>query len=558
MAMLYEIALLATVGLVSWIALDVGLDRALRRRLHCVVALTLAALAWSAGALLLRHASSPAEILVARRILFAGVCSLPAAWVWCALVAARPGADAFAKRIYVALLAPGLVAYACLYVAPGGLFVDWYAVPSRRGPLFFLNAVYSWALISAGSLLVLGVMRRSPDRSLTRIGVVLAAAFVPVFANAAYLLLGVPTWDPTPIAIGFSAVAFRFLVVDLTWGAYQAPVARAEVIAQMRTGVLVADLAGRIVDWNEAAEVVLGARDMEGRPLRRLLAEASAARAREIEVYEFALERGGQRFGTGAVVTDRAEIRRAELRLEMTTRVEALGYLAAGVAHEINNPLTYVTANLVLLDELVSALREPQVCAHLPERLRSRVAESEELIADAREGTERIQRIVERLSQSAAIGDASQMPVRLDVRHVVEKAVSLASFGKNGGEIRVEVAGALPTVVAPEMDLIQIVLHLLHNAAQMGGEDVPITISLGPADGGLAMRVEDGGPGISEHDLPHVFEPFFTTRRPGAALGLGLSMCWELARRSGGTLDAENGPEQGAVFTLWLPAARPA
>jgi signal transduction histidine kinase len=323
----------------------------------------------------------------------------------------------------------------------------------------------------------------------------------------------------------------------------------------MRTGVLVADLAGRVVDWNEAAEGILRARKLEGRPLRRLLAEASAARVREIEVYEFPLERRGQRFGTGAVVTDRTEIRRAELRLEMTTRVEALGYLATGVAHEINNPLTYVSANLVLLDELVSAFCRPELQALLPAPLRSLAEEGEELIADAREGTERIQRIVERLSQSAANGDSSQVPSRLDVRYVVEKAVALASLGKHRGEIQLEATNVLPPVVAPEMDVIQTVLHLLHNAAQMGGKDVPIAIALRAVDGGVAIRVEDGGPGISERDLPHVFEPFFTTRRPGAALGLGLSMCWELARRSGGSLDVENGPEQGAVFTLWLPAA---
>ncbi len=553
--MLYEIALLATIGFVSWIALDVGLDGPRRRRLQCVLALSLAALAWSAGELLLRHASAPSEVIGARRILFAGICTLPAAWVWCALVAARPDADAFARRLFGALLVPGLVAYACLYVAPGGLFVDWYAVPVRRGLLFFPNAVYSWTLISVGSILMLGAMRRSPDRSSTRIGLVLAAAFVPVFANAAYLLLRASPWDPTPVAIGFSALTFRFLVVDLTWGAYHAPAARAEVVAQMRTGVLVADLAGRVVDWNEAAEQVLRARELEGRPLRRLLAEASAARAREIEVYEFALERGGQRFGTGAVVTDRAEIRRAELRLEMTTRVEALGYLATGVAHEINNPLTYVMANLLQLDELVSALGDPELRAKLPERLRSLVADGEELVADAREGAERIQRIVERLSQSAARGDPSQLPVRLDIRAVVEKAVTLARLGKNRGEIRIEVAGELPHVFIPEMDGIQIVLHLLHNAAQMGGDDVPISIGLRAADRGVSLQVVDSGPGISERDLPHVFEPFFTTRRPGAALGLGLSMCWELARRSGGRLDVENGPAQGAVFTLWLPAA---
>ena len=73
-----------------------------------------------------------------------------------------------------------------------------------------------------------------------------------------------------------------------------------------------------------------------------------------------------------------------------------------------------------------------------------------------------------------------------------------------------------------------------------------------------SVRVADQGPGIAEHDLPHLFEPFYTTRRPGTHMGLGLSLCWELARRSGGRLEAENRPGGGAAFTLWLPAERSA
>ena len=96
---------------------------------------------------------------------------------------------------------------------------------------------------------------------------------------------------------------------------------------------------------------------------------------------------------------------------------------------------------------------------------------------------------------------------------------------------------------------------LLLNAIQMGGEQVPITIELGDGEKEVSVRVCDGGPGIPEDDLPHVFDPFFTTRRPGPNLGLGLSLCWELARRNAGRLEAENRPEGGAAFTLWLPVA---
>jgi signal transduction histidine kinase len=248
-------------------------------------------------------------------------------------------------------------------------------------------------------------------------------------------------------------------------------------------------------------------------------------------------------------------MRRAELRLEMTTRVEALGYLAAGVAHEINNPLSYVSVNLTLLDRLVAALATPDVQNVLPSPLRLLTSEAEELLADAREGTERIQRIVERITQISNHETAGQVERAFDVRFAIDKAVELASFGKPRRDAKVIVEGAVPDVYAAESDVIHVVLHLLHNAVQMGGDDVPITIRVRAAEGGVEVRVEDDGPGIAEADLPHVFEPFFTTRRPGVSLGLGLSLCWELARRNGGRLEVANRTEGGAAFTLWLPPA---
>ena len=346
---------------------------------------------------------------------------------------------------------------------------------------------------------------------------------------------------------------FRFLVIDLTWGAYHAPAARAEVVQQMRTGVLVANLEERIVDWNQAAQVILQTPDLEGRTLRRVLAHAGAARNREIEIYEFPLERHGQRFGTGAVVADRTEMRRAELRLEMTTRIEALGYLTAGVAHEINNPLSYVSVNLTLARPADRRAAKPGT-----RRCRRRRAHR------GSGGTDR-RRARRRRAHPAHRGAHDAIWRRAASRARQRRCSTFATRSRRPSRSRAwartvatsnsDVADELPRVRVAEMDVIQIVLHLLHNAAQMGGDDVPVSIRVRAERGGVAVRVEDGGPGIAEHDLPHVFEPLFTTRRPGAALGLGLSLCWELARRSGGTIDVENGPAKGAAFTLWLPAA---
>ncbi|HME71217.1 MAG TPA: sensor histidine kinase, partial [Myxococcota bacterium] len=144
-------------------------------------------------------------------------------------------------------------------------------------------------------------------------------------------------------------------------------------------------------------------------------------------------------------------------------------------------------------------------------------------------------------------------PGLVDIHSAVEKAVALGGLGKGQAALVAHTPAPLPRVLASESDITHIVLHLILNARQMGGEDVRIEIELRPSEGGVAVRVADQGPGISDRDLPRVFEPFYTTRRPSSNLGLGLSLCWELARRHGGRLDAENRPEGGAVFTLWLP-----
>ena len=360
--------------------------------------------------------------------------------------------------------------------------------------------------------------------------------------------------DPTPIAFGVSAVLLRWLVLDLAFASAQPPVAPGEVIAQMRDGVLVADPMGRVIDWNAASERIVGSADLEGRPLGALIAALRRQRGREIEIRSFPLERRGRRFAFGAVLVDRTELRRLELRLELATRLEALGVLASGVAHEVNNPLTYVSVNLALLEPLIAAVGRPELRDALPESLRASAREAHDLIADCREGAERIQRIVEKLRQFTERGASHEASHPHDVVVPVEKAVAMFAFGKRGRRIPVSKPRPLPRVVAIPDDVMHIVLHLLLNAIQMGGDEVPISIDLGATRREAWVRVSDQGPGIPERDLPHVFDPFFTTRRPGPNLGLGLSLCWELARKNGGRLEVENVRAGGAAFTLTLPA----
>jgi signal transduction histidine kinase len=549
--LLYEGALLGTIAVVGWIVLEIASDPFRRRRLASVGVLAFSALIWSAGEMLLQHADSPADRILARRVLFAGVCSLPAAWVWSSLLAARTAAPP-ARRLLMLLVLPGALAYSCLFWDRTGLLIDWYARPPVRGPVFFAYAAWAWLLIAVGTAALLRATPRPEGR--LRLAIVVGA-LLPAVANIEHVLLHWTLADPTPIAFGVSALLFRWFVLDMAFASAQPPIARAEVVAQMRDGVLVADPTGHVIDWNLASERIVGDAALEGRHLGAVIAALRNQRGREIDIRTFPLERRGRRFAFGAVLVDRTDLRRFEFRLEVATRLEALGVLASGVAHEVNNPLTYVSVNLALLEPLMAAVAQPALRDALPEALRAAAREAPELIADCRDGAERIQRIVEKLGQFSERGASLEAPSPHDIVVPVEKVVAMFAFGKRGRRIPVSKPEALPWVLAAQDDVVNVVLHLLLNAIQMGGEDVPISIDLGATESAkeVWVRVSDEGPGIPEHHLPHVFDPFFTTRRPGPNLGLGLSMCWELARRNGGRLEVENRPEGGAAFTLSLP-----
>jgi signal transduction histidine kinase len=398
------------------------------------------------------------------------------------------------------------------------------------------------------SLADIGVPRSGSDRWLITV-----AVLGPLLANVVYVLLGVPNWDPTPIALGASAVVVRTVVLNLTWGAHYLPFSRGEVVEQMEAGFLVADRRGQVVDCNAAARAWLEGRGPEGRPIGEVVEEIRAGKPLELEAEGFWLKRRGQVVGVGAVIADRTVTRRAEREIEMANRLEALGHLAAGVAHEVNNPLTYLSANLTLLEPFVQEAADPARRGALPPEVHWVAEDAETMISESREGVERIRLIVEQLGTFAEKPRDESVRGALDLARPTEKAVAMAGFGRKETAVRVMRTGPVPTIYAVESEVVHIVFHLLQNAFQASEPNAVIDVELGNREGGAVLSVSDRGPGIPTAYLPHIFDPFFTTGRPGR-LGLGLSLSWEMARQNGGWIEAENRPEGGAVFTLWLPA----
>ncbi|MGE0323091.1 MAG: response regulator [Polyangiaceae bacterium] len=235
---------------------------------------------------------------------------------------------------------------------------------------------------------------------------------------------------------------------------------------------------------------------------------------------------------------ERAHSLRLEQRLEQSERLAALGQLAAGVAHEINNPANFVLVNLGQLEERLAVQADDD--------------DGRELLAlckDSLEGVRRIADIVREMHRFSRIRPLDPQPVQLD--EVVNAAIRLLAGTMRlhaSVETRFEVK---QRVVADRSKLLQVLVNLLDNAAKAIGAQGVVRITTGKLDGRVQVRVEDSGPGIPLDMRERVFEPFFTSRTAG--LGLGLALCREYVRRHSGQLWVEDSTLGGACFVMELP-----
>jgi len=243
----------------------------------------------------------------------------------------------------------------------------------------------------------------------------------------------------------------------------------------------------------------------------------------------------------------------------------------AGVAHELNNPIGFISSNVATLEDFVGRLRamlEAYQGADLPEGDRRRLAERRQalkvdyalayldrMIAGIREGADRTRKIVGDLRVFARSSDGAWQPV--DLHAEIESSLTLLghllkdriTVDRRYGEI------GLVECVRSEMD--QVLLNVLANAAQAVRGEGAITIETRRHGPVVEIRIADTGPGIPADVLPRVFDPFFTTKPVGEGTGLGLSISYEIVKRHGGEIHAESPSSAGgAVFTIRLPVVR--
>ena len=237
-------------------------------------------------------------------------------------------------------------------------------------------------------------------------------------------------------------------------------------------------------------------------------------------------------------VCDVTEARKQRMAQAHRDRLASIGTLAAGVAHEINNPLCFLLLNLETIRE---GLLKPT---------RDQVTDLDARLEDALVGAQRINAIVGQLRTLAHPGTTKSQAVAVDA--VVRLAARLASgVLPEGGKVEVDVPTDLPLVVGSVGPLSQVVLNLLTNAAHAMA-DTPGIVRVEAARLGtdkVALRVYDQGPGIEQADLERIFEPFFTTKAAGKGTGLGLSLCRRLLQPYSATLNALP-MEHGACFQV--------
>ncbi|HEX8700521.1 MAG TPA: response regulator [Myxococcaceae bacterium] len=249
------------------------------------------------------------------------------------------------------------------------------------------------------------------------------------------------------------------------------------------------------------------------------------------------------------ILRDLTERKQMEGRLVLADRMASLGMLAGMIAHDINNPLAYVVANLHTLEAEVL----PRLTLSATEQ-----KDVHELVGDAQVGASRAREIVQQL-RMFSFSDRQAPLVPLEVHRVLESALRLA-----GNELRhrarlVRDYREPLSVQGNEGQLGQVFVNLLVNAAQAipegAVESNEVRVVTRPVNGQVVIEVHDTGTGIPAERLQRVFEPFFTTKPAGVGTGLGLSICRDIIQGMSGQLEVESQVGHGSVFRVILPTA---
>jgi signal transduction histidine kinase len=263
------------------------------------------------------------------------------------------------------------------------------------------------------------------------------------------------------------------------------------------------------------------------------------------------------------------ELEHAHNQLLQSEKLASIGQLAAGVAHEINNPIGFVNSNLGTLDRYLGDLLRvidayQQVEAALPPEARAQVDAVKRaadlpylqedigpLVKESRDGLDRVTRIVQDLKDFSRLGAADWQ--QADLHRCLDSTLNVvANEIKYKAELDRQY-GEIPDVCCVPSQLNQVFMNLLVNAAQAIPERGRITLTTGRRGDEVFVAVRDSGAGIAPELLTRIFDPFFTTKPVGSGTGLGLSVSHGIVKRHGGRIEVASQPGAGSEFRVWLP-----
>ncbi|MES2036776.1 MAG: response regulator [Pseudomonadota bacterium] len=279
-----------------------------------------------------------------------------------------------------------------------------------------------------------------------------------------------------------------------------------------------------------------------------------------------------------SLISSNEQLREINQRMEdlhqqllQSEKMASIGQLAAGVAHEINNPIAFVNSNLSTLDSYIRDLLEfIQKCtlveerANLPLIFQQEIAalrdqfdiqyvseDVSSLMTESLEGIQRVRQIVQDLKDFSHVDEVGKQVVNLHPG--LDSTLNIVrSELKHKAEV-VKEYGDIPDIECVPAQLNQVFLNLLVNAGHAIENHGTIKIRTGRLDDFIWIEISDTGAGISSENLKRIFEPFFTTKPIGTGTGLGLSLSYGIIKRHGGRIDVKSEVGIGTAFTIWLP-----
>ncbi len=262
-------------------------------------------------------------------------------------------------------------------------------------------------------------------------------------------------------------------------------------------------------------------------------------------------------------------------------KMASIGQLAAGVAHEINNPTGFVSSNLKTLDNykddlhglitkyqsLADLLKKPDMAAGLSPEAQNALQtisvfennidisyimnDIGDLIKDCREGTERIKKIVLDLKDFAHPGE--DKPVSVDINKGLESTLNVVHNEIKYKAVVETQFGVIPTVSGYPQQLNQVFMNILVNAAQAIERQGRITVKTIAENGSVVVTISDTGCGIPPQNIPKIFDPFFTTKEVGKGTGLGMNIAYNIVKKHHGAIEVQSEVGKGTTFTVRLP-----